>query len=125
MARAKIHAKAVLKTIWSIVLDLGIAIIPSDSTQGTKHLLERLIDHQQTMKEPPDLKNAQENLITSLPGVSDLLAKRLLARYQTPQKIFSMGEEELQAIHGIGKEKSRNIWALLNSPYPGWKPKNK
>ena len=125
LARAKIHAKAVLKTIWSIVLDLGIAIIPSDSTQGTKHLLERLVNHQQTMQETPDLKHAQENLITSLPGVSDLLAKRLLARYQTPQKIFSLGEEELQAIHGIGKEKSRNIWALLNSLYPDCTQKTK
>ncbi len=77
------------------------------------------------MQEPPDLKQAQENLITSLPGVSDLLAKRLLARYQTPQKIFSLGEEELQAIHGIGKEKSRNIWTLLNNPYPNRNQKTK
>lgn len=113
----KIHTRAILKTLWSIILDLGISLVPSASPQETKRLLRVLVEHQQMTKEPIDLSKQQENLVASLPGVSDLLAKRLLASYRTPLKVFSLSEEELQTTPGIGKEKSRKIFTLLNSPF--------
>lgn len=117
LKHVKIHTKTILKTLWSIVLDLEISMIPSASLNETKQLLRILVEHQQMTKEPIDLEKQQENLVTCLPGVSNLLAKRLLANFRTPLKVFSLSEEELQTTHGIGKEKSRKIFLLLNSPY--------
>ncbi|MFX0201357.1 MAG: helix-hairpin-helix domain-containing protein, partial [Candidatus Hodarchaeota archaeon] len=117
LKHVKIHTKAIFKTLWSIVVDLGISMIPSASLNETKQLLRILVEHQQMTKEPFDMGKQQENIVASLPGVSDLLAKRLLASYRTPLKVFSLNEEELQTIQGIGKEKSKKIFMLLNSPY--------
>ncbi|MFX0199747.1 MAG: DEAD/DEAH box helicase [Candidatus Hodarchaeota archaeon] len=117
LKHVKIHTKAILKTLWSIVLELGISMIPSASLNETKQLLRILVEHQQMTKKPIDLEKHQENLIACLPGVSNLLAKRLLANFRTPLKVFSLSEEELQTTHGIGQEKSRKIFMLLNSSY--------
>jgi len=115
--QVKIHEKTVLKTIWSIVLDLEISIILSDSVNETKQLLELLVEHQQTTRELSDSKKRQETLVAVLPGISQLLTKRLLANYQTPLKVFNLSEDQLRATQGIGPEKSKTIFALLNSLY--------
>jgi hypothetical protein len=115
--QAKIHMNAVFKTIWSIVLDLNISVIPSNSTTETKQLIVQLIKHQVSIKEVSDLKKNQETLVTALPGVSTLLAKRLLAAYSSPLNVFKLSNEQLQATSGIGKEKSQTIHTLLNRSY--------
>jgi len=117
LSQAKIHMNAIFKTIWSIVLDLNISVIPSNSTNETKQLIEQLIKHQESIKEVSDLKTHQEKLMTALPGVSTLLAKRLLAAYSSPLNVFKLSNEQLQATSGIGKEKSQTIHTLLNSAY--------
>ena len=113
----KIHKKTVLKTILSIVLDLNISMIPTASVTETKHILELFIEHQSSVKLPTDMMTKQEHLIMALPGISKLLAKRLLSTYQAPIKIFNLSENQFRELSGIGAIKSQQVIALLHTRY--------
>ncbi len=113
----KIHQKTVLKTILSIVLDLNISLIPTASVNETKQILELLITHQTAVNPPTNMRSKQEHLIMALPGISKLLAKRLLNTYHTPIKILNLSENQFQELSGIGAIKSQQIIALLHTLY--------
>lgn len=59
----------------------------------------------------------QEFLIAGLPHVNSVLSRRLLERLKTPKRVFSARPERLRKIPGLGEEKARRIWELLNREY--------
>ncbi|MDA4128545.1 MAG: helix-hairpin-helix domain-containing protein [Thaumarchaeota archaeon] len=71
---------------------------------------------------PPKSKSpAQQQiyLISSLPGVGDKLAKRLLLRYGTPRRVLSLTEGELAMVHGIGWKRAARIKHILDEKHVG------
>ncbi len=59
----------------------------------------------------------QEFLVAGLPFVNNVLCRRLLKKFKTPKRVFSASAEKLMKVEGIGKEKSKRLWELLNSEY--------
>jgi len=60
----------------------------------------------------------QQRFVTEgLPGVSAVLAKRLLEHFGTVERVMSASERELREVRGIGKEKAREIRKVLGSRY--------
>jgi Fanconi anemia group M protein len=55
--------------------------------------------------------------MAGLPNVSTKLSRSLLKEFKTPRKVFSANHERLMKVDGIGKEKARRIWELLNKEY--------
>jgi Fanconi anemia group M protein len=59
----------------------------------------------------------QEFLVAGLPHINTKLSRRLLQHFGSVKKVFSAKEEQLMRVDGIGKEKARKIWCLLNEKY--------
>ncbi|RLG05796.1 MAG: DEAD/DEAH box helicase, partial [Thaumarchaeota archaeon] len=68
-------------------------------------------------KLPASLKELQEYVVASLPGVDSVLAKRLLEAFGSIREVFLASEEKLQRVEGIGPKTAKNIRWIIDSPY--------
>lgn len=59
----------------------------------------------------------QEYVVSGLPGISVVLARRLLKTFKTVRAILSATEQELQRVPGIGPERAKRIRELADSEY--------
>ncbi|MFQ6050269.1 MAG: ERCC4 domain-containing protein [Candidatus Hydrothermarchaeota archaeon] len=63
------------------------------------------------------LREKQTYLITGLPEVGPMLAKRLLEEFGTPRKVLTSNEKTLTKVKGIGKKTAKKIIEVLDTPY--------
>lgn len=68
-------------------------------------------------KKPKELKKLQEEIVSSLPGVSTIISKRLLKYFGSIERIFTASEEELQKVKGVGKKLAKRIKGVLIEKY--------
>jgi ERCC4-type nuclease len=68
-------------------------------------------------KTPGSLKDVQERVLTGLPGVDQILSKRLLNTFNTLEAIFTTTEEGLSEVKGLGKKKAEKIRKVITSKY--------
>jgi ERCC4-type nuclease len=61
-------------------------------------------------KRLPTLSERRVVLVGSLPGVSGVIAQRLLEKFKTPAAIANATEKELQEVEGIGEKKAKEIF---------------
>jgi len=61
----------------------------------------------------------QQYVIESLPNVSAVLAKRLLERFDSVQKVINASDKELTTVDGIGDKKADDIQKVVKSSYKG------
>lgn len=70
-------------------------------------------------KRKVDCPRMQEFLVAGLPHINTVLSKRLLKKFKTVKKVFNARPEKLRKVDGIGEEKARRIWELINKEYEG------
>ncbi len=63
------------------------------------------------------LEELQQFVVEGLPGVSAVLAKRLLTHFGSVEDIMNASREELKKVHGIGDEKAKEIRKILKAEY--------
>lgn len=125
--QSRIHPNAIRGALASLALDFSLPVIFSQSFIDTAGIIFQIakreqIDEKRILSIRPksglvSTARHQEFLVAGLPNVSTVLAKRLLSRFRTPQKVFSASEKELQEIDGIGGEKAKRISEMLNGEY--------
>lgn len=124
---SRISPNAIRGALASLALDFNVPILFSHSFIDTAGIIFQMakreqIEDKRTLSIRPksgitSIERHQEFLVAGLPSVSTVLAKRLLARFRTPQRIFSASQKELQEIEGIGGEKAKKVFEMLNSEY--------
>ncbi|MGC8817111.1 MAG: ERCC4 domain-containing protein [Candidatus Hadarchaeum sp.] len=125
--RRAIHPNAIRGTLAALAVDVGIPIIPTVDEKETASILIAIARREQIAEkrevalrgEPKKftLTDCQRYIVEGLPGVSAVLAKRLLEHFGTVEKIMCASEEELRQVDGIGKEKAREIRNVLTATY--------
>ena len=68
-------------------------------------------------RKPTSLAENQRYIVSGIPGVSGVLADRLLSSKETIQKLFSVSELELLKISGIGEIMAKRIRELSTAKY--------
>ena len=68
-------------------------------------------------KKPAALAEVQRYIVSGVPGVSGVLADRLLSELESVEKVFSTSELELMRIEGIGDVMARRIRELATTKY--------
>ncbi len=63
------------------------------------------------------LKEWQEYIVASLPGIGATLAKPLLKKFKTVRKIFNAKHERLEKVDKIGPKKAEQIRRVLDEEY--------
>ena len=122
-----VHPNMIRGTLASLAVDYKMPIIWTRNAKETADQIYWLAYREQVKgKNSPVIRcpkksikksDLQEFLISGLPHVNSKLSKNLLKKFKTPKKIFSAKEDKLMKVDGIGKEKAKKIWQLLNEEY--------
>lgn len=122
-----VHPNAIRGALATVALDYGIPIIWSEEEKETSEVLKSLAKREQEENErevavrgertPKSEKDLQKFLVAGLPGINTKIAERLLEEFNTVQKIFTVSEDELKEVEGIGEKKAERIRELLKRGY--------
>ncbi|MDE1769979.1 MAG: heavy metal resistance protein CzcA [Thaumarchaeota archaeon] len=107
----------------SVVLDFKIPVIPTPNASHTAKLLISMCARQGTVKGPflkkirksGDLQQQQLSILTSLPGVGEKLASRMLEKFGSPSASLNASSVELSKINGMGEARAQKIRKILDA----------
>ena len=122
----KFHPNAIRGMLATISIDLQIPIITTRSLADTASFIATIARRLEKprseislvkKKKPSSIKEQQEFIIESLPGIGSILAKSLLYEFKTIKNIINSDESSLKKIDKIGEKKAKNIFDLVRSEY--------
>ena len=107
----------------SVVLDFKIPVIPTPNASHTTKLLISMCARQETVKGPflkkirksGNLQQQQLSILTSLPGVGEKLASRMLEKFGSPSSSLNASSVELSKISGMGEARAQKIRKILDA----------
>ncbi len=120
-----VHPNAIRGALASLVVNRGLPVIFTKDLDETAEFIKVLAaretkaGHSPSVKTPKatTLKQQQEFLVASLPGINLVLARRLLEAFGSPIAIFRAGIKELSKVEGIGPKKAERIAKTLASEF--------
>lgn len=127
-SKRDIHANAIRGALIAIALDIGIPLLFTKNEKETAELIASITKREQEEGRIPQIRGdkkltslgeMQEFVVAGLPFVNLTLAKRLLKKFKTIEKIFTASEEELAEVKGIGKKIAKEIRKVVSSEYEG------
>jgi Fanconi anemia group M protein len=121
------HENTIRGVLSSVAIDYGVPIIWTENPMETAAMVYWIAYREQKMdKREPQIRackrtterpRMQEFLVAGLPNINSKLSRRLLSHFRNPREIFSASEERLMEVNGMGKEKVRKVFDLLNCEY--------
>ena len=121
-----IHKNSIDGMIITITLNYGIPILWTKNPLETTELLYLIARKEQEQKnnnfephnkKPLTLKEQQEYIVSSLPGIGLQTARELLRKFKSVKAIFNADEEELKQTELIGEKKAKKIREVIDSWY--------
>lgn len=123
----KVHKNAILGMFATIAISYGIPIIQTKNNFETASLLKAIAKREQSErkkdfdfhseKKPLTLKEQQEYIVSSFPGIGPTLSKPLLKKFKSIKKIVNAKQEQLEKVEKIGDKKAEDIRKVLDSEY--------
>ncbi len=122
-----VHQNSILGMMATIAVSYGIPIVQTRSFKETAALLQIIAKREQDEtgkdfslhadRKPVTLKEQQEYVVSSLPGMGLGLAKPLLKKFKTIKNIVNASEKELQEVEKIGPQKAKQIKDVVEGEY--------
>jgi DNA excision repair protein ERCC-4 len=114
--------------IAKVTLDFRIPIIHTPSAQYTSQLLITMVNKslQEGKNTGPLLKRIKKgnpiyaqqlSILSSLPGIGDKMAVRMLRKFQTPQRALNASVADLARIPGFGTARAEKVRKILDNPH--------
>lgn len=123
----RISENSYLASLAKLVIDNGISFMHTRNPQETAKMIFWIAKKEQEEKseellfkvgkKPKETKRFQEMVVGGLPGVSVVIARRLLEHFGNVEKIFTADEEELMRVKGVGKILAQRIRKLILEKY--------
>ena len=125
----QVHPNAIRGALASIAVDFGVAIIPTADEDETVSVIAAIARREQQArggapqahgkKTHRTLKEQQEYLVSSIPGVGNAVAKNLLRHFGSVERVFAATEEELKVVALVGPKTAERIRELVGGEYKG------
>jgi ERCC4-type nuclease len=108
------------------VIDLGIALLRTETQRDSALWLYRLAVRCQCLERPPEKPGyaqqpkrrvgspAAEAVLAAVPGISAVSARALLERFGSVAAVLSATEQEWMEVRGIGHERARLLAETLS-----------
>ena len=114
----------------TVAVDFKIPMIPTPSAAHTAKLLVSLASRKEANKGPflkkikksNDIQKQQLLVLSSLPGVGEKTAIRMLEKFGTPLKVLSTSTIDLAKISGLGESRAKKIKKMLEGKSKHSKP---
>ncbi|MBW2971343.1 DEAD/DEAH box helicase [Candidatus Woesearchaeota archaeon] len=124
-----VHPNAIRGLMATVIVDYQIPILFSRNSKETAAMLHIIAKHEQLdnkrevmlhgVKKPQTLKEQQEYVVSSLPGVGGKLAKEMLKQFGSVKGVLLASEEDLKEVEKIGEKKAKRIRKIAESEYNG------
>ncbi len=120
------HPNSIRGMLSSIAIDYRIPILYTRNYRDTASFINTIAIRLEKPKKlfpllkkrkPLSLKEQQELIIQSLPGIGFTLAKSLLQKFKSVKKVIISTEESIQKVDKIGKIKAKEIKKVIDSEY--------
>lgn len=124
--RRGVNPESVRGALVSVALDFKIPIFWTRNAKETAEVIKTIARREREegrrgirigVKKPGTVKELQEHIVATLPGVDHILAKRLLQKFKSVEKVFTANEDELMNVQGIGEKKAKRIREILQAEY--------
>lgn len=122
-----VHPNSIRGMLATIAISYGIPILQTKNCQDTAALLSIIAKREQEetgkdfqmhgSRKPLTLKEQQEYIVSSLPGVGSSLAKPLLQKFKSVKKLINASEDELKEVEKIGEKKAKQIKDVVDNEY--------
>jgi Fanconi anemia group M protein len=122
-----LNPKAIMGAISSLITDFNLSLVYTRdffesalfifSLAKREQIIEKREPKIRSEKKPLSLTELQEYLVAGLPNVNVKIARRLLEKFKTVEKVFTASEEELKKVDGIGDKISKKIRKVLTAEY--------
>lgn len=123
----EINENAMKGAVASILIDFDMSIVHTKNPFDTAKTIFWIAKKEQEEnkrtvsfkvgKKPKEAKRLQEEIVSGLPGVSNVISKRLLEHFGTVEKVFRADEKELKKVKGIGKKLAERIKKISTAKY--------
>lgn len=122
----KFNPNSIRGMLASIAIDFQVPILQTKNYRDTASLIKiiakrlekpRSIASLLKKRKPLTLKEQQEYLIESLPGIGPILAQQLLKNFKTVKKIINAPAEKLRKIKKIGPKKTEKMKQVIEELY--------
>jgi len=122
----RINENAIRGMLLSTALDLEVPIIFTDDAEDTAKYLQLLLKRQgkpdkvyglSVKRKAHSLKDQQQILVESFPGVGPNLAKSLLKYFKSIKSLFEADIKSLIKVEKVGKKKAALIKKIIDSRY--------
>ena len=121
-----VHPNAIRGMLASIAIDYQIPTIYTRNVNDTCSLIEGILKRLERGKptipllkkrKPLTLKERQELIIESFPGIGPTLAKSLLKEFKSVKNIINTDEKDLQKVEKLGPKKASEIKKVIEEKY--------
>lgn len=122
-----IHANAIRGMLAALTVDFGIPVLQTKSSKETAALLAQIAKREQDDenkgfslhgdRKPISLKDQQEYVVTSFPGVGPTLAKPILKAFKNVKNFVNATEDELRQVPQLGEKKAKQIKDVLDTEW--------
>ena len=122
-----VYPNAIRGMLASITISYNIPIIYSKNIKDTAAILKIIAKREQdpdlkniylrSERKPLTLKEQQEYIIQSLPGVGPNISKSLLNKFKSVKNVFNANADELKEVEKIGKKKAENVKKVIDGDY--------
>lgn len=111
----------------SIVSDFQIPVFIARGEEDVAELIYHIARREQLEKKrevrirdekkPLDLSEVQKYVVAGVPGVSTVLAERLLKKFGSVERVFTASEKDLKMVDGIGEKLAKRIREIASYEY--------
>jgi len=120
----QINENVLKGAIASLLIDFNVSLLSTKNPLDTAKTIFWMAKKEQGSgsgiaikvgKKPKEMKKLQEFIVASIPGISTVLAKRLLEKFGSIENIVNTDVSELQKV--VGKKKGDTVKKVLISKY--------
>ncbi|MBN3037213.1 MAG: DEAD/DEAH box helicase [Candidatus Diapherotrites archaeon] len=122
-----VHPNALRGALAAVAVDFGIPVLCTKNAEETAAMLVSLARREQEEKQRSIRLRGEKHamadedqqvfVVESLPNVGGTLARSLLKRFRTVERVFTASEEELKEVELVGDKKAKEIRRLLTKEY--------
>ena len=122
-----ISREALMGALSSLIVDFNIPLMFTQDPKGTADFLLSLARREMKGGKRPkspkvslgkDLRSIQLEIMSSIPGISGVIAERMMDHFGTVERAFTASVEELMKVEGVGRVKAREIRGVISSESP-------
>lgn len=123
----EINENALKATMASLITKFNVSFVNTKNSLDTAKMVYWLAkkeqeDATQTLgfkqgKKPKEMKRLQEFVLSSMPGISNVLSRRLLETFGSLEQVVNASEIELSKVKGVGKKLAGKLKKLLTNKY--------